>query len=629
MAWLLTPLRQWPGPLRRWRLWVAVLLPLLVVVVVQTFSQSPAEHPEVTLLREGHAQFNDALAPPADLDQSRLRTLPVHRRPTESGAMWLAFTLPPSTGDTQLLVLSYRPGLTAYLDGALLARSDSEAQPSARLVLGHRRMSISLSPALRSEGQSRQLQLRLHAPGPSGASLDAPMLGPPDIVRALDDGRRHWQWLRSVTAIAGVLVAVFLGLVARVRREEPLYALSSAHVALLALLLSPYALSFQPLPSPFWRMVLDAADLVAKLLLVMITAHLAEAWTPRLRKALWVIASIGLPFDALAGALGWSWSSFSQPWPWWALGSRAALLGIAWAYALKALMRSHHGAAWGTALLVGFSTLTWAWVSFGVLALHVAVIDSNALAHAGWVAWVGMLLQRHFLQAARRDAALRAELARELAARSHALEAAYEAHAEAERRQAAADQRRRLLQDLHDGLGARLLHLRLGAPQMNSQQLGQAIDDCLLEMRLSVDALAENEGELGVLLGGWRQRVEGLVAAAGVQMVWQVHHDPALSCLRGGGGLELVRWLQEALSNTLRHAHARTLWVATEATPDGVSLWFVDDGCGVGSASVGQGRRNLRDRATRLGAEFSVHSPAPRRWVGEGMGTALELRLRA
>ncbi len=611
---------------------LAVLLPLLVLAWVQHLGSEADAQARELRIKEARVLASNAERPPAELASATQRPLPLHRAAGESGALWVELALPPHA-EAWRLALSYRPALAVFIDGLPLVRDDEDGE---RLVLGSRRLSLPISPLTPSTSlgglpvePKRRLQLRLAAPGPSGAGLDAPLFGPPDVVDRLDAHRRHWQLLRAATLAGGLLVALFLGLVARVRREEPLFAMAAAHVALLALLLSPYVLAEQPLPSPWWRALLDAADLAAKLLLVAVAARLAGAWSPRLQRSLLLLGAIALPIDVLAAVQGWSWGQFAHPWPWWALGLRSALLLAAWAYALRALSRRPAAETLGTAMLVGFSALTWAWVSFGVLVFERPVIDSNALAHAGWVMWVAAQLQALFVRSARQDAELRRELADELERRSAALQVAYAAQAQAERREAAADQRRRLLQDLHDGLGARLLQLRLTAPQLQAHELAEAVDACLLEMRLSVDSLSESEGELAVLLGSWRQRVEPLLEAAGVQMHWQVHHSEALACLRGGGALELVRWLQEALSNTLRHARARTLTVATEATAGGITLWFVDDGCGLPSqAGDGQGRRNLRARAARLGAALHWHSPAPRAFVPEGVGTALELQLK-
>lgn len=606
----------------------AALLPLLAVLAVQAVQAPAPASLGVKVLHEARVLVSDAATPPPELARAPLRRLPLSRGADEASALWLAISLPTPSDRPESLALTYRPGLSAYLDGVPLAAGPGDtAGTGERFVLGHQRWVLELLPGLHRQ-PAQVLQLRLAAPRPSGASLDAPLLGPPEAVQALDSGRRHWQLLRAATALGGVLVAAFLALVARTRRDEPIYALSALHVALLALLLSPYVLSTQPLPSPAWRMLLDAADLGAKLLLVVICARLAQAWGPRLHRLVWAVAAVGLPLDLAAAALGWSWGRFEHPWPWWALGSRALLFGLAWGLALRALRERGSPATWGTALLVGFSAATWAWVSLCALLLDRPVVDANALAHAGWVAWVALLLLRHFNDGARRERQLRERLSLELEQRRRELEAVFAAHAQAERERAASEQRRRLLQDLHDGLGARLLSVRLRAPDLDAADLAEALDDCLLEMRLSVDTLAQDDGDLGVLLGSWRQRIEPVLRSASCKMDWRVAHAPHLPCLLGGGALELVRGLQELTSNALRHGAARRLIVATEADAQAVTVWLVDDGCGLGTdARMGQGRRSVMQRAERLGGAVSWHSPAPPRWELRGVGTAVAWRL--
>ncbi|MFG6463137.1 hypothetical protein ACG04Q_16305 [Roseateles sp. DXS20W] len=619
--------------MRAARLWLtllaAVLLPLLAVFAVQAVQRPDPATLGVRVLREARVLVSDAATPPAGLASAPLRRLPLSRAATDTSALWLALPLPTAGDRPESLALTYRPGLTAYLDGVPLAAGPGDAAGTGeRFVLGHQRWVLELLPGLHRQPAAQVLQLRLAAPGPSGAGLEAPLLGPPDAVQALDSGRRRWQLLRAATALGGVLVAAFLALVARTRRDEPLYALSALHVALLALLLSPYVLPEQPLPSPWWRMLLDAADLGAKLLLVAICARLAQAWTPGLRRLLWAVALVGLPLDLLAAGLGWPWGRFDHFWPWWALGSRALLFGLAWQLALRALRERATPATWGTTLLVGFSAGTWAWVSLCALVLDRPVVDANALAHAGWVAWVALLLQRHFNDGARRERQLRERLSLELEQRRRELETVFAAHAQAERDRAVSEQRRRLLQDLHDGLGARLLSVRLRAPELDAAALGEALDECLLEMRLSVDTLAQGDGDLGVLLGSWRQRIEPVLRSAGCAMDWRVAHAPHLPCLAGGGALELVRGLQELTANALRHGGAHRLIVATEADDQAVTVWVVDDGTGMADdAPQGQGRRSVMQRAERLGGAVSWHSPAPPRWAVDGPGTAVAWRL--
>jgi signal transduction histidine kinase len=73
----------------------------------------------------------------------------------------------------------------------------------------------------------------------------------------------------------------------------------------------------------------------------------------------------------------------------------------------------------------------------------------------------------------------------------------------------------------------------------------------------------------------------------------------------------LQRIVLEAVANTLQHGHANRLRFTAGARPDGdVEIRIEDNGRGFDSAGVhdGPGLLNMRHRAERLGARFSVDS---------------------
>jgi signal transduction histidine kinase len=60
------------------------------------------------------------------------------------------------------------------------------------------------------------------------------------------------------------------------------------------------------------------------------------------------------------------------------------------------------------------------------------------------------------------------------------------------------------------------------------------------------------------------------------------------------------RIAQEALTNVVRHAHARTCTVRLEMG-DVLSLEITDDGCGLNGTQPGVGLSSMRERAEELG----------------------------
>lgn len=157
------------------------------------------------------------------------------------------------------------------------------------------------------------------------------------------------------------------------------------------------------------------------------------------------------------------------------------------------------------------------------------------------------------------------------------------------------------------------------------------LDGCIQEMRLAVDALSVTDGDLGLLLANLRHRLQPGLLAAGLALDWQVVDTPPVPALTGAGGRDLLRIVQEALSNVLQHAQARRVTVRTalDAEGGGVSLVIGDDGRGMPTdATLGRGIHNIRQRAARLGARVDWVSPAVAgAAAGPGIGTQLRLWL--
>jgi signal transduction histidine kinase len=402
---------------------------------------------------------------------------------------------------------------------------------------------------------------------------------------------------------------------------------------MLALLLAPYALDEPLLPAPWWRVALDAADVLAKGLAPLVIAAWAGPGLAWVRRVCIVYIAVALPVDLTAAVLDVSWTDFDHPWPWWALGSRFAILSVAVAVALLALARSPGLRRFGTALLAGLTLWIWTDVSLFALVLPgvVRVVDMHAIAYAGWTLWVALLLHRRLVHERWRERRLRDELAAQLLARSEQLQIQYGALQTAERERAAANERERLLQEMHDGLGSVLMTAKMRATNedLSSPQMVDALDGCLREMRLAVDTLSVTDGDLGVLLGNLRHRLGPGLGGAGLALRWAVVDSPQVPVLEGVGGRELVRIVQEVLTNVMHHAHASTVTLATVRLPAGpgdaaewVRLTLRDDGRGMPPApSLGRGVRGIRRRAETLGARVSWATP------GDGPGTLFTLDL--
>lgn len=218
-------------------------------------------------------------------------------------------------------------------------------------------------------------------------------------------------------------------------------------------------------------------------------------------------------------------------------------------------------------------------------------------------------------------------LAMMVLAAQRVVEERQEARDEAARQKeaAVAAERQRMMQDMHDGLGAHLVAAvrLLRHDDVPRSQVEQVVEEALADLRLIVDSLDPDAQSLQRLLGQWRHRFEPRLQALGLSLAWQVDTLPPHT-LSPSQALEVLRFVQEATNNALRHARPTTIGIRVAARPDGRELRIEDDGVGIEPKHLqpggsGHGLQGLMRRAQRLGAECEVKA-------GERGGTVVSLR---
>lgn len=189
-----------------------------------------------------------------------------------------------------------------------------------------------------------------------------------------------------------------------------------------------------------------------------------------------------------------------------------------------------------------------------------------------------------------------------------------------ERRAARMEERERLLRDLHDGMGSSLstARIRLEAGAMPPAQLRELLDDCIDDLRLLLDT-SEPEGELADALGNLRHRITQRLQGSPLSLSWEMALD-GMPAVPAHAKLQVLRILQEALTNALRHSGARRIQVRAvhDAVRGQLALDVEDDGRWLSqkpgqpeplpTGGGGRGLTNMRLRAARLGAQFTLAS---------------------
>ncbi|HTQ37030.1 MAG TPA: ATP-binding protein [Steroidobacteraceae bacterium] len=193
-------------------------------------------------------------------------------------------------------------------------------------------------------------------------------------------------------------------------------------------------------------------------------------------------------------------------------------------------------------------------------------------------------------------------------------------------REAALGERQRMMSDLHDGFGAQLLGAlrRLEGGSIGVDGAAAMLRECIDDLRLTVDASEPAARSLAMLLAMLRHRMQPYMLAAGLQVNWRIEELPDASVFPAAHALDLLRILQQGITNVLQHAAARSIDIVARRLPRQIELAVEDDGKGLDPALAarnGRGIASMQRRAARLDAELLLEAR-------EGGGTALRLRLR-
>ncbi|MEO1657814.1 MAG: ATP-binding protein [Pseudomonadota bacterium] len=193
--------------------------------------------------------------------------------------------------------------------------------------------------------------------------------------------------------------------------------------------------------------------------------------------------------------------------------------------------------------------------------------------------------------------------------KSAELSATYAKLAETRRVEAVSKERERIMMDLHDGVGGQLVnaitYLRSGSADHSVLQ--STLEECLSDLSLAVDSLAETDN-VATLLGMLRARLEPLLTANGLKFRWQIDDDPDMPDIGPSRNINLLRIVQEAITNVIKHADATEISIRA----DKHSISICDNGRGLDAArrqdqrTGGQGMSTMARRAALLRAELTV-----------------------
>jgi len=230
---------------------------------------------------------------------------------------------------------------------------------------------------------------------------------------------------------------------------------------------------------------------------------------------------------------------------------------------------------------------------------------------------MGALLVRQLVTALNDSRELTATLEHKVAEREAALRTRFEQVRELEQASARMEERDRLLRDMHDGIGSQLASARvqLQSGELSAREAATVLQECIDDLRLLLDVSGNEAGRLEDALADFRFRLDRRLESAGILPRWRIALD-AMPTIETDTLLQLMRIVQEAIANALRHADARQLSISAVwyAKSGELALSVRDDGRGIAvdpPPPAGRGLRNMQRRAQTIGARLAIVDSAP------------------
>ena len=449
-------------------------------------------------------------------------------------------------------------------------------------------------------------------------------LGPDEILEPLARRqtliRLNLPWFFTAGAL---IIGLVIGVLAWFRPDDKVYAWLSAMIVFWTLLAVTRLLNEPVVPEP-WLTVLSSAlstgFCASTFFFIFRFIEIRPLTLERL--ILWT-AGIGVLGSALAALIDPGWAYVAG------LASNGVQMAIG-PFVIYRLVRKFGETknmeyflilyAGGVVMIFGLPSVSAAAGVTGAEGTQYLFYTTPPL-----LATLVLLLVLRFLRALRASEQLMRDLDAKVQEKSRELEENHRRLARLERERAITEERERIMRDMHDGVGGHLvstLH-RLRDVDLPDAGIQETLENALTDLRLMIDSLDQTDGDLNVVLGMLRLRLEPMLTVAGIDIDWQAEELPQIDGLTPDSVLQILRIVQEAVTNVIKHSGAGLVVFRSGVVPEGIQVVVEDNGGGFdeGSAVAGRGLSNMRARADRIGAELTIRSSPS--------GTSLQLMLPA
>jgi signal transduction histidine kinase len=440
-------------------------------------------------------------------------------------------------------------------------------------------------------------------------------VGPEDLVREDFEHRLFWQntmaQIAFVYAIAGA--GVLLGIYS-LRRNQVNYLLMGLVAIGWGIMSFVYVLPAMPAPLyPYWRLLhIVSIGMITNCswIFLMHESDPENRWFPRLCIFWTVLGPAVYLINFWINDVSF-FRAFEGAWE-----LVAGVLGV---YSLVQLLRSIvNQPTWRRVIF--FASTGFA-VAAGLADITLLMSASSAFGGVGyilpavsplWFTAIGLVLVFDFAASLAEQDRHEAMLTQRLAEQQSELARLYESDRRLAREHAANEERQRIVQEMHDGLGSQLVSSLALSERgvLSAAQVSDLLRECIDDLRLAIDAMSEGEDQLPVAVGNLRFRMAPRLRAAGIALRWDVSGLTDTAAVPLNQVLPVLRILQEAITNALKHSAATLIDVSMSANRARVRIRVSDNGRGFDPATIrhGKGMGGMQKRARDLGAELSITS---------------------
>lgn len=580
--------------------WIAGLTSLIWVLDIGSIKPIDG----TVILTQGRTCETPDCAEPVDID------LPVHYPELYTAgheSRYLSFDLPLQDvpDDLQALYLpSFADEVFLRVNGIPVYGNELMDRQPARMwnipVLA------TIPPNLLNVGQNR-VDVALYGYPQEGLVLERFHFGSAEILAP----HYNWRFLTSAgmarfnlgfMAVAGIM----LGIIWAARRSEAIYAVLATSCAFACIICIHFGFDTSVIGYRWWSLIWQVSVSIYVFLIFRFCNHyIGEDLKPLETVSLVLIAA-----ELVVGSI--------VPAPY--LFDTLLLFKLhpsLLSFLVLAVLLGNRSKVDGHDLRIFFFFLSMA-SAMGVYELYIiAVVDPGRNQHIFQFMPLAMLcvclwlVISRFMLSLRNYEDLTGSLKETIAAKTEELRLTYEKLGEAERLKAINDERQRIMLDLHDGIGGQLVNT-LAYMQNNEKGdtvIQTALEDALRDLSLMLDSL-ETDASISTLLGMLRTRLEALLAEHALEFEWRIDDEPQLPHPGPSQNLNLLRIVQESITNIIKHAGASVITVASDRN----SISIRDDGRGFdpetggGRNRQGHGLAGMRRRAESIGAEFDLSS---------------------